>query len=34
MNEKFSNFYVKNGQKFKKAGQSQKIPKEYLILEE
>ena len=34
MGENFSNFYVKNGQKFKKAGQSQKIPKEYLIIEE
>ena len=33
LNELSSNFYVENGQKFKKAGYSQEIPKEYQIIE-
>ena len=33
LNEFSTNLYVENGQKFKKAGHSQKIPEEYLITE-
>ncbi|MFX1302118.1 MAG: gamma carbonic anhydrase family protein [Promethearchaeota archaeon] len=33
LNEVSSNLYVENGQKFKKAGYSQKVPEEYLIIE-
>ncbi|UCD00408.1 MAG: gamma carbonic anhydrase family protein [Promethearchaeota archaeon] len=32
-NEVSSNLYIENGQKFKEAGYSQKVPKEYLIIE-
>ena len=31
--ENFSNLYVENGQKFKKAGYGQEIPKKYLIID-
>ncbi len=34
MRGNFSNLYVENGQKFKKAGHSQEISEEYLIVEE
>ena len=34
ISEKSALFLVENGQKFKKAGHSQEIPKEYLIIEE
>ncbi|MFX0140508.1 MAG: hypothetical protein ACFFDN_43110, partial [Candidatus Hodarchaeota archaeon] len=32
-NEVGSNLYVENGQKFKEAGYSQEVPKEYLMAE-